>query len=44
MVLFLLILDNNIGDEGAKKIDKLLEKNKTLTSLNLGCTLFIHFR
>ena len=44
-VLFLFILGNTyIGDEGAKEIAKLLETNKTLTSLNLGCTFFIYFR
>ena len=44
MVLFLFILDNKIGVEGAKEISKLLETNKTLTSLNLRRTFFIHFR
>ena len=44
MVLFLFILVKNIGDEGAKEISKLLENNKTLTTLSLGSTFFIHFR
>ena len=44
LVVFLFILDNNIGDEGAKQISKSLENNKTLTTLNLECTFFIHFR
>ena len=35
-VLFLFILGNKIGDEGAKKISKSLETNKTLTTLDLG--------
>ena len=41
-VLFLFILDNKIGDEGAKQISKSLETNKTLTNLYLGGTFFIH--
>ena len=41
-VLFLFILGENIGDEEAKQISKLLETNKTLITLDLACTfLFI---
>ena len=32
---------NQIGDEGAKQIFKSLETNKTLTYLDLYCTLFL---
>ena len=44
MVLFLFILDNQIRNEGAKQISKSLKTNKTLTTLYLGGTFFIHFR
>ena len=44
LVVFLFILDKDIGDEGAKQISKSLETNKTLTTLDLGGTFFIHFR
>ena len=43
-LLFLFILDDQIGVEEAKEISKLLETNKTLTTLYLGCTFLIHFR
>ena len=44
MVFYIFILENNIRDEGAKEIAKFLKTNKTLTSLNLEGTFFIHFR
>ena len=44
LVVFLFILDKDIGDEGAKQIFKLLETNKTLTTLGLSSTFFIDFR
>ena len=37
MLLLYVVVDNKIGDEGAKALAASLEKNTSLTTLNLEC-------